>query len=74
MRAVKDGRGRVRLVEESVEPVEERVTTGSSAVARLGKAWLDGWQAFAHVAGGRAEDLVGGNPWSRSRESDDVAE
>jgi hypothetical protein len=25
--------------------------------------WLHGWQEFAKVAGGRAEDLVGARPW-----------
>ena len=33
---------------------------------RLAQAWFDGWQKFASVAGGRAQDLVGGNPWHRS--------
>ena len=25
--------------------------------------WIEGWKQFAAVAGGRAEDLVGGRPW-----------
>lgn len=25
--------------------------------------WLAGWQKFAEVAGGRAQDLVGARPW-----------
>jgi hypothetical protein len=35
-------------------------------MGRLNKAvrwWLDGWQKFASVAGGRAQDLVGARPW-----------
>jgi hypothetical protein len=32
-------------------------------VGRLGQAWYEGWQRFAESAGGRAQDLVGGNPW-----------
>ena len=29
--------------------------------------WYRGWQQFASVAGGRAEDLVGPNPWKREQ-------
>ena len=39
---------------------------GGSFVTRLAQAWFEGWQKFASVAGGRAQDLVGGNPWHRS--------
>lgn len=35
------------------------------AVGRLIRWWFDGWQKFASVAGGRADDLVGGDPWAR---------
>jgi hypothetical protein len=30
---------------------------------RVLRWWLHGWQEFAKVAGGRAEDLVGARPW-----------
>jgi hypothetical protein len=32
-------------------------------VVKIARWWLNGWQKFAAVAGGRAEDLVGGRPW-----------
>jgi hypothetical protein len=35
-------------------------------MGRLGKVvrwWLKGWNEFAAVAGGRAQDLVGARPW-----------
>ena len=32
-------------------------------VNRVFRWWLNGWQQFAAVAGGRAEDLVGARPW-----------
>ena len=34
---------------------------------RVVRAWYDGWQRFAAVAGGGAEDFVGPNPWKRDR-------
>jgi hypothetical protein len=74
MSAVKDLRDRrVRVVESSNEVGGQVEAAEVSRLARLGRAWLAGWEAFAGVAGGRAEDLVGGNPW-RSRELDDAAE
>lgn len=44
---------------------EAGIGGGENLVVRVARAWFAGWQAFAGVAGGRAEDLVGGNPWHR---------
>ena len=35
------------------------------ALGRLVRWWFEGWEKFAAVAGGRAADLVGGDPWGR---------
>ena len=43
-------------------------------VARLGNAWYEGWQRFAESAGGRAEDLVGGNPWKTTGDRREAGE
>jgi hypothetical protein len=32
-------------------------------VSKVVRWWFDGWQKFAAVAGGRAQDLVGARPW-----------
>jgi hypothetical protein len=32
-------------------------------INRAVRWWFEGWQKFAAVAGGRAEDLVGARPW-----------
>jgi hypothetical protein len=55
-----------RFVGPSGPAVAHEPTDRISIARRLARAWFDGWQKFASVAGGRAEDLVGGSPWHRS--------
>ena len=59
---------------EAVRELDGRTELGNW-VRQIGRAWYQGWIAFAAASGGRAEDLVGGNPWrSLTREGGSDAE
>ena len=47
---------------EAARDANGRTELGNWA-RQIGRAWYCGWIAFAAASGGRAEDLVGGNPW-----------
>ena len=47
---------------EAVGELDEGTELGNW-IRQIGRSWYRGWIGFAAASGGRAEDLVGGNPW-----------
>ena len=47
---------------EALRDLDGRTDLGNW-VRQVSRTWYRGWTGFAAASGGRAEDLVGGNPW-----------